>query len=426
MANPPFNVDMVDAERVKNDRRLPFGLPGVNKNKKVSNGNYLWISYFYSYLNDKGRAGFVMSSQASSAGHGEMEVRRKIVETGHVDVMIAIRSNFFYTRTVPCELWFFDKDKSEDLQEKVLMIDARNIYRKVTRKIYDFTPEQLKNITAIVWLYRGQTGKFLDLVKEYLEKVCTECALIPDKLNAFERSFKQLKVRIKDFEKVCAKNEEVDQAIVEKYRGNLKELENAQTLYTKDQGILLKAMTSWAGKNCKPLPEKNGDQKEARKAFEPVVDKVKGLTKQIDQLGKLALRVVDQAEKEMVAKKSEGWNTRNIGKLKKDLDVLRKDAVEQLKLPVYFHRRVLWLQIRFPNAEYNDVEGLVKLVDRADTEANDWSLTPGRYVGVAPPEEDENFDFEETISEIHAALAGLNAKAAELAERIHRNFEGLV
>ena len=124
MVNPPFNVDMVDAEKVKGDRRLPFGLPGTtkgagkkkegdaNRNKEtVSNGNYLWISYFHSYLGPKGRAGFVMSSQASSAGHGEAEVRRKIVETGDVDVMIAIRSNFFYTRTVPCELWRFDKGK---------------------------------------------------------------------------------------------------------------------------------------------------------------------------------------------------------------------------------------------------------------------------------------------------------------------------
>ena len=124
MANPPFNVDMVDVEKVRSDRRLPFGLPGTtkgagkkkegdaSKNKEtVSNGNYLWISYFWSYLGPKGRAGFVMSSQASSAGHGEAEVRRKIVQTGDVDVMIAIRSNFFYTRTVPCELWFFDKGK---------------------------------------------------------------------------------------------------------------------------------------------------------------------------------------------------------------------------------------------------------------------------------------------------------------------------
>src|SRR5262249_56945083 len=126
-------VDLVDAERIKSDPRLPFGLPGVNKDKKVSNGNYLWISYFWSYLNDKGRAGFVMSSQASSAGHSEKEVRKKIVETGDVDVIISIRSNFFYSRTVPCELWFFDRAKPAERQDKVLMLDARQVYRKVTR-----------------------------------------------------------------------------------------------------------------------------------------------------------------------------------------------------------------------------------------------------------------------------------------------------
>src|SRR5262249_35422442 len=164
-ANPPFNVDLVDAERIKGDPRLPFGLPGVNKQKKVGNGNYLWISYFWSYLNENGRAGFVMSSQASSAGHGEKEVRRKIVETGDVDVMISIRTNFFYTRTVPCELWHFDRAKPSERKDKVLMLDARNVYRKVTRKIYDFSPEQLQNLAAIVWLYRGQRERFLGLVK---------------------------------------------------------------------------------------------------------------------------------------------------------------------------------------------------------------------------------------------------------------------
>ena len=134
MANPPFNVDEIDADKVKTDPRLPFGLPGVNKKDKVSNGNYVWISYFYSYLNEHGRAGFVMSSQASSAGGGEARVRQKLVETGDVDLMIAIRSNFFYTRTVPCELWFLNRDKPEAHRDKVLMIDARNVYRKITRK----------------------------------------------------------------------------------------------------------------------------------------------------------------------------------------------------------------------------------------------------------------------------------------------------
>jgi len=195
MANPPFNVDLVDAERIKGDPRLPFGLPGVNKAKKVGNGNYLWISYFWSYLSEKGRAGFVMSSQASSAGHGEKEVRQKIVETGDVDVMISIRSNFFYTRTVPCELWHFDRAKPAERRDKVLMLDARNVYRKVTRKIYDFSPEQMHNLAAIVWLYRGQRDRFLALVKDYLGSFCTESAAIPAALATFEAALADLRGR---------------------------------------------------------------------------------------------------------------------------------------------------------------------------------------------------------------------------------------
>ena len=134
MANPPFNVDEVDAERIKGDKRLPFGLPGINKEKKkVSNANYLWLSYFYSYLNETGRAGVVMSSQASdAAGREDTKVRQKLVETGAVDVMIDIRGNFFYTRTVPCQLWFFDRAKERDPEraDRVLMLDVRHIYRK--------------------------------------------------------------------------------------------------------------------------------------------------------------------------------------------------------------------------------------------------------------------------------------------------------
>ena len=118
-------VDEVDAEKVKGDKRLPFGLPGVNKTKKVSNANYLWLSYFYSYLNENGRAGVVMSSQASSAGRDEAKVRQKLVETGAVDVMIDIRGNFFYTRTVPCQLWFFERAKERDPDRADLRPDAR-------------------------------------------------------------------------------------------------------------------------------------------------------------------------------------------------------------------------------------------------------------------------------------------------------------
>ncbi|MHB1241270.1 MAG: N-6 DNA methylase, partial [Gammaproteobacteria bacterium] len=139
MANPPFNVDEIDADKVKSDPRLPFGLPGVNKKDKVSNGNYIWISYFYSYLNDKGRAGFVMSSQASSAGGGEAKVRQKLVETGDVDIMIAIRSNFFYTRTVPCELWFIDRGKPDQPSSPALLPEGEGGKARQYRGGYDFS-----------------------------------------------------------------------------------------------------------------------------------------------------------------------------------------------------------------------------------------------------------------------------------------------
>ncbi len=220
MANPPFNVDEIDADKIKNDPRLPFGLPGVNKKGKVSNGNYVWISYFYSYLNEKGRAGFVMSSQASSAGGVEAKVRRKLIETGHVDIMIAIRSNFFYTRSVPCELWFFDKNKPESLQGKILMIDAREIYRKVTRRIFDFSPEQEQNILSIIWLYRDQEERFHRLVTDYISKTLGEAEKSLTLIQEYQKSFTRLYKNIESFLKTMPANEKISEITDElnKYR----------------------------------------------------------------------------------------------------------------------------------------------------------------------------------------------------------------
>lgn len=262
MANPPFNVDEIDADKIKNDPRLPFGLPSVNDKGKVSNGNYVWISYFYSYLNDQGRAGFVMAAGAESAGRGDALVRQKLIETGDVDVMVSIRSNFFYTRTVPCVLWFLNRAKKTDEQKNtVLMIDARNVYHKVTRKINDFSPEQEQNLLAIVWLYRGETERYKELLAYY---------------------------------------------------------------------------------------RKNGEDEAAD-----------------------------------------------------------------------------WLEERFPDGKYRNVEGLVKAVTREEIAANDWSLTPGRYVGVAETDDNDE-DFAEKFASFHEELRKLNAEAATLAKKIDANFKELM
>jgi len=426
MANPPFNVDMVDAEKVKDDRRLPFGLPGVNKQKKVSNGNYLWISYFWSYLNDNGRAGFVMSSQASSAGHGEMEVRRKLVETGDVDVMIAIRSNFFYTRTVPCELWHLDRGKPEDRRDQVLMIDARNVYRKVTRKIYDFSPEQLANLTAIVWLYRGQQERYLDLVKGYFGKICDEIDRVPGELVVFDKTLKALREQLQAFADSVALLVAVDAGKKQPLSDALVELDEAQVAYQADCTSLIKDLTAFGHKTTKALPTTKAKQHTVRKAFDPLAERIRGLIKQVDLLYKLAARAGQLAHDLAGEDEAAEFHDRRAASRRvKQLDAERKAAVEQLRLAVYFHRQVVWLQDRFPDAEFAAVPGLCKAVTRAEIKAADWSLTSGRYVGVAPPEEDEDFDFEQTLRDIHVELADLNREAVELAARIQENFEEL-
>ena len=151
MANPPFNVNRIDKDRIKDDPRFPFGLP------RVDNGNYIWIQVFFSALNAWGRAGFVMANSASDARGSELEIRRQLIQAGVVDVMVAVASNFFYTVTLPCTLWFLDRGKAgTDRHNKVLFLDARHIYNQVDRAHREFTPAQIEFLANIVCLYRGR------------------------------------------------------------------------------------------------------------------------------------------------------------------------------------------------------------------------------------------------------------------------------
>jgi type I restriction enzyme M protein len=158
LANPPFNVNAVDKERlagdVGKDRRFPFGLP------RTDNANYLWIQLFYSALNANGRAGFIMANSASDARSSEQELRRQLIEDRGVDVMVAVGPNMFYTVTLPCTLWFLDKGKVRSRKDAVLFIDARHIYRQIDRAHRDWTPAQIGFIANIVRLYRGEELDF--------------------------------------------------------------------------------------------------------------------------------------------------------------------------------------------------------------------------------------------------------------------------
>ena len=430
-----------------------------HKKEKVSNGNYVWISYFYSYLSDKGRAGFVMSSQASSAGGGESKVRQKLIETGDVDIMIAIRSNFFYTRTVPCELWFLNRNKLPlpqgegrgeggvfNHKDKVLMIDARNVYRKVTRKIYDFSPEQQQNLQAIVWLYRGETERYLQLVSEYLGNVSDEaqaCFELEDDTGQTIRPLPEYALALKTLRKTLAPFlKQLPPLPLGEGRGEgdslgerpgmrvaevLKELEKESKLFDQDIEQFQKSAQK-AAKQWEAAPDTNTALLKLTTEFAPMAETSRDLIKQTDLIYKLATRLIDELTSSPLPER-EGPGvraaTRDITRTRKAADEARQLAVEQLKQVRYFWKQAHWLTERFPEAKLRDVEGLVKLVALWEIEANDWSLTPGRYVGVAPEEVDEDFDFEETLREIQVELEDLNAEAIKLAATIKRNFEEL-
>lgn len=419
MANPPFNVDGVDKAKdaVKKDLRLI--LDGKVNLPKNDNANYLWIQYFYNYLKPTGRAGFVMASSASDAGHSEKDIREKLVKTGAVDVMMAIGNNFFYTRSLPCTLWFFDraKEKDEAKKDKVLMLDARKIYRKVTSKVNDFSPEQLQNLICIVNLYRGNTKKFESTVKSYLQ---TSADLAKETAEASTELQKQLQKVISVLATFFKKYEQENESYNPEILQILIQTEETASIY-EQQNNLIKAVTLSLSKGKADI-----------EVLESIAHLCKTLRKPQDKLIKQLLDAISTAAKEYQLSKNKDWKELN---LKEQLDQLK--ALQQqlsgnpneeepglLHETEYFYKQAHWLTSRFPEGVYTDVEGLCKVVTQKEIEAKDWSLSPGRYVGV-DTSTDEDFDYEERLNEIHIELDGLNEEAIALAKTISENFKEL-
>ncbi|HNM25910.1 MAG TPA: N-6 DNA methylase, partial [Saprospiraceae bacterium] len=367
MANPPFNVDGVDKSKdgVKNDRRLPFGLP------KTDNANYLWISYFYAYLNPKGRAGFVMASSASDAGHSERDIREKLVKTGAVDVMVSIGTKFFYTRSLPCTLWFFDrakegltpdpspKERSVRSRDTTLMLDLRDLYRKVSSNLHDFTPEHLNNIKAIVGLYRGDDAHFLAAVGEY--------------------------------------DHELSEALNEA-RQNWQALLKNKTLTNENLSL--------------DVAEETLDTAELKRLKKHLSHALKELTAE----AKTHLQSDNVRKDRTRRERIQGYL--------ETLEGIAHQFQEAADRCLYFDKELHWLTSRFPDGRYQDVPGLCKVVSQAEIAANDYSLTAGRYVGVAA-QADDGFDFEERMAEIKLELADLDREAAVLAGMIQEHLNEL-
>jgi type I restriction enzyme M protein len=312
------------------------------------------------------------------------------------------------------------------------MLDARNIYRKITRKIYDFTPEQQQNLTAIVWLYRGEENRFVSLVRHYIDKAIVEAqqteALNTDSaikpLPDFLAQLAKLDLAFKPFmEKL-----QQDGISTEVYADFVTTKSMVETGWSVFQSMTNNLQSYCQHNNYQSVPSLLNfvDNSESLK---DLAELSRSLVKETDLVYKQASRVIEFAEandaKDSVLWDSALLNGRGRSSLKKMLEDTRKLAVEQLKQVRYFYKQAHWLLSRFPEGKLCDVEGLVKLVNIKDLEAADWSLTPGRYVGVAPQEVDEEFDFEEALRDIHIELQGLNIEAIELADKIGRNFEEL-
>lgn len=416
MANPPFNVDEVSADKIKTDPRLPFGLPGVNKEKKVSNANYLWIQYFYSYLNEMGRAGFVMSSQASSAGKGEQKVRQQLIESGHVDVMMSIGSGFFYTRTVPCELWFFDKAKPKQNQDKVLMIDARNISRKMTRTVNDFSPEQMQNLSSIAWLYRGESMRFWELVQKYLKQAIAEIKHVPSKLRPYLQEMRETLSLVKSYAK----------ALKQDLQKDFQDIDASFLKLFDDYMSFEKDLKELAGVN---LPTKDPNSLTmTHQKINPLFEKVQSFTERTETIFRAISKQCNllEANADDRGLFPDKLKSRSKNSLLKALEESKTETFQSTNLACYFFDQANWLLERFPEGKLCDIEGLVKLVSIEELKANDWSLTPGRYVGVELEESHLEAGFKDLLMNINEELKNLNNHAANLSNAIQLNLEGLI
>lgn len=254
-----------------------------------------------------------------------------------------------------------------------------------------------------------------------------ESDAIPSCLAAYEATLAELQARFNGLANTVAKYCEIDVEKKEPLAGAVCELREAVSLYETDREPLLATLGAFDKTYADALPLDNNTQHAARAAFDPIAEAIRGLIKQVDLLYKLVARITDLgSELSVYGAVSATYDRRAVTKFLKQLEERRKTAVEQLKQAVYVHRQVVWLQDRFPTAELQAVPGLVKLVDRTEIEAADWSLTPGRYVGVAPSEDDENFDFDQVLRDLHAELTDLNREAVQLAATIEENFVAMV
>ena len=401
MANPPFNVDDVSVSSVEKDSRFnAFGIPrNKSKAKKgdqgketVPNANYLWINLFATSLRPQGRAALVMANSASDARHSEAQIRQTLIEKNFIDGMLTRPSNMFYTVTLPATLWFFDKAKADN---RILFIDARNIFTQIDRAHRAFSDQQIQNIAIISHLRRGKRDRFVQLIDSYFARGMEK--LLENHARVKPISEQLLEV----FDDTDGKGAAAD--LVSQW-AELGQLQTRYTAYHHQHS------------DQTDVAEKNHAQHRLREAFDPFFVALHAGLKRLDT-------IVRQHEKQRAHTngKRSGID-RQTRALKDDLEALHAEVKTAESFFVHIH----WLQERFPKAEYEDVTGLCKLATLEEVEEQDYSLNPGRYVGVVIEEDGKTEEeFVEDILSLNAELLELNKQATALESVVEHNVKQL-
>lgn len=418
MANPPFNVDDVTLDAVEKDPRFnTYGVPrnktkakaGAGKEGKekavetVPNGNYLWINLFATSLKPGGRAALVMANSASDARHSEADIRRTLIEQNLIYGMLTLPSNLFYTVTLPATLWFFDKGKTDD---KVLFIDARNIFTQVDRAHRELSDEQIQNIALIPRLNKGRRQEFVDQVDRYLRQGMAQLKEAVEHLPGLsDRLLAVLAEEAADAQTSQAARDAI--AALQAQWGQLAALAQAQDQHERTRG------------QKHSVDERNQAQHLLRAQFTPFFTGLHSAVKALDK----AIREMDKRKAE--AAKADGKRA-TANRQTKGVKVAVQALHDELKAAELYYQHVSWLQERFPKAAYEDVTGLCKLASREEIAEQDGSLNPGRYVGVVIEEDGKTEEeFLADLVEAGDELAELQSEAHELEAVISTNLAAL-
>jgi len=391
LANPPFNVDEVNLQRVEGDRRFnTYGVPRkktkVKKKDKgaetVPNANYLWINIFATSLKPTGRAALVMANSASDARHSEADIRKTLIENNLIYGMLTLPSNMFYTVTLPATLWFFDRAKEDNC---ILFIDARNIFTQIDRAHREFSEEQIQDIAVISRFHRGKREAFIRLIDRYFEKGM-------DKLKCNKERLKEVAVTLIRFLKAFKENDFPD------FSGRLEEI----------RGLEKKYKAYRARFDLKNVNQTNKGQRKLAGVFQPFFTAIHDM-----------LRVVDKKVRHF---ERDHKNKKETKTVRTELDALHRE----IKEAEYFFSHIAWLQERFPEARYEDVTGLCKLATLDDVKEQDYSLNPGRYVGVVIEEDGKTEEeFIQEMLAMNQELNDLNKAARDIEKIINHNILNL-